>query len=88
MQSPLRYVTCAILIEWIMKNATEGKRQGLKWTLASILEDLDYADDLGLSSSRHQDIHQKTELLGATASKIGLKSSSKKHYQQKSISYR
>lgn len=46
--------------------------------MTSILEDLDNADDLGLLSSRHQDIQQKTELLGATASKIGLKVNTKK----------
>lgn len=71
-------VLFSLAIDWIMKNIKKGKRQGLQWTLTSILEDLDYADDLGLLSSRHQDIQQKTELLSATASKIGLKVNTKK----------
>lgn len=71
-------VLFSLAIDWIMKNITEGKRQGLHWTLTSILEDLDYADYLGPLSSRHQDIQQKTELLSVTASKIGLKVNTKK----------
>ena len=55
-----------------MRYATQGKRQGLQWTLTSILEDLDYADDLGLLVSRYQDIQQKTEQLNSTVN-IGLK---------------
>ncbi|GFR67303.1 endonuclease-reverse transcriptase [Elysia marginata] len=47
--------------------------QGFQWTITSTLEDLDYADDLGLLSHRHQDIQQKTKDLCETASKIGLK---------------
>lgn len=71
-------VLFSLAIDWIMKNTTYGKRQGIQWTLTSILEDLDYADDPSLLSSRHQDIQQKTELLGAAASKIGLKVNTKK----------
>lgn len=48
----------------------KGKRQGLQWTLNSILQDLDYADDLGILSSINQNIKQKTELLSVTAKKM------------------
>jgi len=64
--------------DWIMRNVTDGRRQGLQWTLTSVLEDLDYADDLGLLSHRHQDIQQKTDLLNTTASTVGLRVNAKK----------
>ena len=60
-----------------MRNVTHVKRQGLQWTLPSILEDLDYADDLGLVASRHHDIKQKREQLNSTVNKIGLKINTK-----------
>lgn len=71
-------VLFSLEIDWIMKNITQGKKQRLQWRLPSILEDLDYADDLGLLSSRHQNIQQKTELLSATANKIGFQVNTKK----------
>jgi len=61
-----------------MRNVTDGRRQSLQWTLTSVLEDLDYADDLGLLSHRHQDIQQKTDLLNTTASTIVLRVNAKK----------
>lgn len=45
----------------------------MQWPLSSIIEDLDYADDLGLLSNRHQYIQQKAKLLGVTSNKTGLK---------------
>ena len=68
----------SLAIDWIMRNVTDGRRQGLQWTLTSVLEDLDYADDLGLLSHRHQNIQQKTDLLNTTASTIGLRVNAKK----------
>lgn len=58
---------------WIRKNNTQGNRRELQWPLSSIIEDLDYADDLGLLSNRHQYIQQKAKLLGVTSNKTGLK---------------
>lgn len=60
-----------------MKNIT-GKRQGLQWTLTTILDDLYYADGLGLFSNRHQDIQQETKLLSEAANKIELNVKTKK----------
>ena len=56
-----------------MIKTTGRRRTGIQWSLTSILEDLDYADDLGLLSSRHQDIQEKTENLATAAIKVGLK---------------
>ena len=68
----------SMAIDWLMRRVTQDKRQGIQWTMTSVLEDLDYADDLGLLSSRHQDIQRKTEDLSETASTIGLKLNAKK----------
>lgn len=62
-----------LIHNWITKNNTQGKRRELQWPLSSIIEDLDYADDLGLLSNRHQYIQQKAKLLGVTSNKTGLK---------------
>ena len=35
-------------IDWVLKQVTSGGRRGIRWTLTSVLEDLDYADDIGL----------------------------------------
>ena len=54
------------------RNHQNGNR-GIRWTLTSILEDLDYADDIGLLSSRHKDMQEKMDKLTTTAPQIWLK---------------
>ena len=61
-----------------MRNVTDGKRQALQWSLTSTLDDLDYADDIGLLSNRHQDIQAQSDSLLSTAATIGLKMNVKK----------
>ena len=56
---------------------TSGGRRGIKWTLTSVLEDLDYADDIALLAHRHQNMQAKTNAL-ATAGSLGLKINTKK----------
>ena len=68
----------SLAIDWIMRTVTDGKRKGLQWSLTTTLEDLDYADDIGLLSNRHQDIQAKSDSLLTTASSIGLKMNTKK----------
>ena len=68
--SPLLF---SMAIDWIMQRITDGRRQGIQWTLTSLLDDLDYADDIGLLASRNQDIQQKTQQLALSASTIGLR---------------
>ena len=41
--SPLLFL---VVLYWVSKNAYEGKRLELQWTLTQRPEDLDYADDL------------------------------------------
>ena len=44
----------------------------------TILEDVDYANDICLLSCNHQDAQQKAEHLGKTAKTIGLKDNTRK----------
>ena len=39
-----------MVVDWIMRNTTAGHNTGIKWNFTSILEDLDFADDIALMS--------------------------------------
>ena len=65
-------------IDWVLKQVTSGGRSGIRWTLTSVLEDLDYADDIALLAHRHQDMQAKTNALATTAGSLGLKINTKK----------
>nr|KAG5692327.1 hypothetical protein BaRGS_009537 [Batillaria attramentaria] len=42
-----------LVIDWIMKTTTAGRKNGIQWTLWTQLDDLDFADDLALLSHSH-----------------------------------
>ena len=73
-------------IDWVLKQVTSDGRRGIRWTLTSVLEDLDYADDIALLAHRHQDMQAKTNALATTAGSLGLKINSKKtrHFRMNS----
>ena len=50
----------------------------MRWTLTSVLEDLDYADYIALLTHRHQDMQAKTNTLATAAGNLGLKINTKK----------
>ena len=56
-----------------MKRTSAYNKRGIQWTLNSVREDLDFADDIGLLSSRHSDIQEKMDRLTSLASQIGMK---------------
>ena len=66
-----------VVVDWIMRN-TNISRRGIRWQLTSVLEDLDYADDLALISSRFRDIQDKTSRLNEVAKYTGLNINVKK----------
>ena len=37
-------------VEWVMTNTLRNRRRGLSWRFTSMLEDLDYADDIALTT--------------------------------------
>lgn len=65
-------------IDWVMNRTTEGRRTGIRWKFTSVLEDLDFADDIALLSSRYVDIEDKTSRLVDEAARVGLKINAKK----------
>ena len=56
-----------------MSTTTMDRQRGIGWTLTRQLEDLDFADDLGLLSARLKDIQDKCNDLDRNSQKIRLK---------------
>ena len=73
--SPILFL---ITIDWVMRQTVEGTRRGINWGLYKVLEDLDFADDLGLLSSEHKNLRKKTEKLVEIAKQVGLRINTKK----------
>jgi hypothetical protein len=67
--SPMLFL---ITIDWVMRQTTSDKARGIQWTLLSHLEDLDFADDLALLSSRKDHLQAKTERLNKFSTQTGL----------------
>ena len=61
------------IIDWIMKNGTEQERTGIRWTLLTKLEDLDFADDIVLISHTRSHFQQKSGRINELAEAVGLK---------------
>nr|KAG5685489.1 hypothetical protein BaRGS_003382 [Batillaria attramentaria] len=62
-----------LVIDWIMKTTTTGRKNGIQWTLWTQLDDLDFADDLALLSHSHSQMQDMTTCLEATSAGTGLK---------------
>nr|KAG5703013.1 hypothetical protein BaRGS_016174 [Batillaria attramentaria] len=75
-RDPKRVVT--LVIDWIMKTTTSGRKNGIQWTHWTQLDDLDFADDLALLSHSHSHMQGKTTCLEATSAGTGLKINRKK----------
>ena len=67
-----------IVVDWIMKNVTEGNNTGIRWKFTSKLEDLEFVDDIALFSSNIQHMQSKVSKLNEFAAKTGLKINNKK----------
>nr|KAG5685318.1 hypothetical protein BaRGS_003340 [Batillaria attramentaria] len=67
-----------LVINWIMKTTTAGRKNGIQWTRWMQLDDLDFADDLALLSHSHSQMQDKTTCLEATSAGTGLKINRKK----------
>ena len=65
-------VIFVLIVDWVIRH-TNNRKRGLRWKFTSVLEDLDYADDVALISSRFADLQEKTDRLVATAGVVGLK---------------
>lgn len=62
-----------LVLDWVMNKCAEGQNTGIRWNFMNRLEDLEFADDIALISSKFDDIQKKTNKLAEAASKTGLK---------------
>jgi len=68
--SPTQFL---VVIDWVMRKATEDRHRGLVWGLTARLEDCDFADDIALLSHVQNDMQEKTDRVSKTAKGVGLK---------------
>ena len=61
-----------LVMGWMMRTFTEGKRNGIQSTLWWQLDDLDFADDLALLSHSHAQFQDKTTCLDSVSARTGL----------------
>ena len=62
-----------MVVDWVMRQSTTGKKTGIKWTFTKKLDDLDFADDISLLSHKLQDSQEKLCCVAEEAEKTGLK---------------
>ena len=60
-------------IDWVMKQTTQGKKNGIQSTILDQLDEFDFVDDLALLSHTHSQMQDKTSTLERVASSIGLR---------------
>ena len=62
-----------IIVDWIMRRTVRNGETGIRWRFTSKLDDLDFADDLALLSSKREHIQTKSDRIAEEASRVGLK---------------
>ena len=67
--SPILFL---ITIDWIMRQTTSDRPRGIQWTPFTQLEDLDFADDLAVISTKQSHLQQKSTRLSRFAKQTGL----------------
>lgn len=67
-----RAVYFHLSIDLVMKQTTQGKENGIQWTIPCKLDDLNFADDLALLSHTHSQMQDKISTLERVASSVGL----------------
>ena len=67
-----------LCLDWVMRKATADKRRGIRMNFTTVLEDLEFAEDIALLSSKFNDLHEKTGRLVEEAARVGLKLNARK----------
>ena len=67
-----------IVMDWIMTKTVENDNNGIRRNFTTVLEDIDFADDLALLSSTRTHIQKKVDRLNKHSKAIGMKTSIKK----------
>ena len=52
-----------IVVDWIMTKTVENDNNGIRWNFTTVLEDIDFADDLALLPSTKTHIQKKVDRL-------------------------
>ena len=60
------------------RKVTADKRRGIRWKFTTVLEDLDFADEIVLLSSKFNDLCEKTGRLTEEAARVGLELNARK----------
>ena len=68
-------------LDWVTKESLAGQQLGIRWTILTKLDDLEYADDICLLASTFQHVKRKTEQLNNSSGKIGQEISTEKTKQ-------
>ena len=66
-----------LVVDWVL-NQTMDQPRGLQWTFAKTLEDLDFADDIGLLSHYFKHKQEKSQGLSKVALQTGLEINTQK----------
>ena len=61
-----------LAIDWIMKETTRGRQNGIQWTPWLQLDDIDFANDVALLSHATRQMQDKSDDLDVTSKKLGL----------------
>ena len=75
MMSGFLFLLC---LDWVMRKAPTDRRRGMKWTFTTLLENLDFTDDIALLSSPFNDLHKKTGRSVEETARVGLKLNARK----------
>jgi hypothetical protein len=67
--SPILFL---VILDWVMRKTCNNQPCGIQWNLFSHLEDLDFADDIALLSSKQQHMQDKVNRLAMHAEQVGL----------------
>ena len=59
-----------LAMDWIMRKTTANERRGERLNLITVLDDLEFADDIALLSSKFNDLREKTGRLTEEAPRI------------------
>ena len=67
-----------LVIDWVMRKTVSHAETGIRWKMTTMLEDLDFADDLALISSTYTQIQKTIDHLNRNGKGTGLKISTTK----------
>ena len=59
-------------MDWVTKQSTADRKNGIQWTMWAQLDDLDFADDLALLSHTQQQMQEKTSTIATNSARLGL----------------